>query len=205
MTRIILISIFLMVACGRSVPPSDYIQQPVRVTSLPIPDTHPEVDETELGVLLQIMPDGSVNNAVIFKGALDRDWNEAVVDSLLKWRFTSFEGGDVDGRWHRRQIKVQFEEPLHLNIAEFISTSREVADSLFRVLNRIDDLEAHLREDEDRTGYTVSVHKNHDIAHYPHHIRRQLRILRENRTIRPVLLDGNFVLIYRLPEEDLVN
>ncbi|MCH8496127.1 MAG: hypothetical protein LAT57_10940 [Balneolales bacterium] len=205
MTRMLLALIFLIMGCGRSVPPSEYVQQPVRVTSLPVPDSHLEVRETELGVLLQIMPDGTVNNAVIFKGALNKEWNEAVVDSLLKWRFSSLEGGDVDGRWHRRQIKVQFEEPLYLNIAEFISTSREVADSLFRVLNRIEDLEAHLREDNDRTGYTVSVHKNHDIAHYPYHIRRQLRILRENRAIRPVLLDGNFVMIYRLPQEDLVN
>lgn len=191
--------------CGRSVPPSEYIQQPVRVTSLPIPDSHPEVENTELGVLLQIMPDGTVNNALIFKGALNRGWNEAVIDSLMKWRFSSFQGGDEDGRWHRRQIKVQFEEKLHLNIAEFVSKSGEVADSLFRVLSRIEDLEAHIRDDVDRTGYSVSVHKNHDIAHYPYHIRRQLRILRENRTIRPVLLDGNFVLIYRLPQEDLVN
>jgi len=94
---LVLLSLFF-IGCGRALPGENEVQQPIRVTSFPMPDEDPEAEEAELTVLMQILPDGSVSNAVIVSGWVNEQWDQTVIDSLLTWRFSTLDGGNPEGR-----------------------------------------------------------------------------------------------------------
>ncbi|KPP94263.1 MAG: hypothetical protein HLUCCA01_12805 [Bacteroidetes bacterium HLUCCA01] len=198
---LVLLSLFF-IGCGRALPGENEVQQPIRVTSFPMPDEDPEAEEAELTVLMQILPDGSVSNAVIVSGWVNEQWDQTVIDSLLTWRFSTLDGGNPEGRWHRREIKVQFEEPFIFEGGIFATDTREVADSLFRSLNRISYLQAHQERYLNRPEFSLELVEDHDISNYPHYIRRQLRSQRFNTVTRPMLYDGRFILFFRTGDEN---
>lgn len=201
--KLILIPLLLLAAaCARQVPGQQEIQHPIRVTAFPMPSEDPELDETELTVLMHILPDGSVANANIIRGRLTDTWNRAVIDSLLTWRFSVLPDGNPEGRWHRRDIKVQFEEPFFFYGGIFRTDTREVADSLHRELSRIRVFDEHQDRFTDRPEFELVMVDRHDISNYPHFIRRQLRNQRAATVTRPMLYDGKFVLFYRKPHPE---
>ncbi|MCC5927277.1 MAG: hypothetical protein JJU41_12030 [Bacteroidetes bacterium] len=202
---VLFILLLFAIACGRQTPGQQDVQHPIRVTAFPMPDEDPEMDVAEMTVLMRIMPDGSVNEATILRGRVSESWNNAVIDSLLTWRFSELEGGNPEGRWHRRDIKIQFEEPFEFYGAIIRTDTREIADSLHRVMNRVRDLDAEQNRFMNQPEFDLEMVERHDISNYPHFIRRQLRAQRPNSVTRPLLYDGRYILFYRkLHPDDLI-
>ena len=199
---VLFIILLFAIACGRQTPGQQDVQQPIRVTAFPMPDEDPEMDVAELTVLMRIMPDGSVADATIIRGRVNERWDKSVTDSLLTWRFSALAEGNPEGRWHRRDIKVQFEEPFNFFGAIFSTDSREVADSLHRVLSRVSDFDEDQHRFADRPEFNLEMTERHDISNYPFFIRRQLRSQRSNSVTRPLLYDGRYILFYRIPHPE---
>jgi hypothetical protein len=197
---IVLILLVIAAGCRTSPPFDDTAQQTVRVSSLPMPEEDPDGGELNLTVLMLVMPNGTVSEAHIRTGHLDEQWNRSVVDSLLTWRFSELPGGNPDGRWHQRKIRVQLEESLKLDLAIYRSDTPEIADSLYRILARINDFDTFFAANEpgDNEDYNVTIVRNQDISIYPFEIRRALRILQTSRPTRPMYQDGGFVIFYKI-------
>ena len=100
------------IGCGRALPGENEVQQPIRVTSFPMPDEDPEAEEAELTVFDgRFCLTAPCPTRLLSVGWVNEQWDQTVIDSLLTWRFSTLDGGNPEGRWHRREIKVQFEEP----------------------------------------------------------------------------------------------
>jgi hypothetical protein len=190
----------MVMGCRTSPPPDPGVQHTVKVTSLPMPEEDPEGAEIQLTVMMLVMPNGTVREAHIRSGHLDENWNRSVVDSLLTWRFSEITGGNPDGRWHQRKVKVQMEETLKLDLAIYRSDTREIADSLQRVLARVNDFEAFFADftPHESDQFNVTVVREQDISVYPEVIRRELRILRSSRPSRPLYQDGGYVIFFKI-------
>ncbi len=200
----IIILILLMLGCA---PFPERVETPaapsvIHLSPLPPLTELSQVAKPELSVIFLIREDGTVEDVRLLSTSGDPEWDNAAVDSLRKWRFTSAKDDrDVGKRWIRYRIRIEIAEPVYLTLGEIVAFSKDEADSIYQLLRRGMDfltIAHQIREDTNQPfGRFVGTV---DIAQYPEHVRNQLRKLRVNQFTRTIEFGDTFIIFKRFKE-----
>lgn len=174
----------------------------ISMTSLPPLTEDSQLKKPELPVIFLIKDDGTVEDVKLLATSGNPDWDNAVIDSLKKWRFTPpIDDIDINGRWIRYRIRIEIEEPVFMNLGEIVAFSKDEADSLYLLLRKktdFIDLAGHIREGTTETIGNIIGTVN--IARFPEHVRKELRKLRVNQYTQPVRIGDTYIIYKRFDD-----
>jgi len=156
--------------------------------------------EVTLQLKLRIARDGSVTYASIVPSTGYEEWDTLAVAEIRKWRFSP---AIVDGQpvaiWIRQQVRVRFEDPDFMSVAELVCSEQHLADSLYTLL------QLHVPFDSLARTYSTSRSRDRggivskmDLRTLPIYIRRELSALHTNEFTRPMMFGGEYVIYKRL-------
>ncbi len=201
MRSILIPMMLLLVGCAsnqRNTPDSS-VPYPIKMALFPALEEIPNEDIT-LTVLFNLDSKGHVVDVAMVGPGLNPAWNAAALDSMRKWQFSTppsiYGNADI---WIRRGVKVQFEEPVFMDLVSLTIPDKTIADSVYATLryrSRLIDLfEDHSKHD---FAYSYIVERDFNIGRYPDHVRNELRKLRINSYTKPIQLDQYYVIFQRL-------
>jgi hypothetical protein len=184
--------------CKSSRPmPESSVQYPVRISAFPPPIEQTRLREITIDIVLLVETDGRVSDALIVGPGLSSSWNAIAIDSVKTWRFSALTNTDkTEPTWYRRSVRVLFQDPTILPLAEIEMTSAEIADSVHQVLRNSFNFEAFVRENQLHPDIRIKIDDETDLSQFPEFLRFELQSLRPERFTRPINLDGKFY-IYR--------
>lgn len=112
-------------------PPALLLQTPLPA----FPPLHPLLKN--ISVALHIDSTGTVTAVKFLKGSLNPSWDSAAAQQIKMWRFTPalYEGKPIT-TWYRYQFSLVFTEPRTILLAEILCETKEVADSVYSLLQQ---------------------------------------------------------------------
>jgi TonB family protein len=200
MKNIIVIMLILFAGCcgGRQTVIPEDTPDVISMTSLPPQGAGLHDVPLRLNVYFHLLTDGSVADVNLQSTSGDPVWDAAAIDSMKQWRFTPLAPGSPSGgRWIRRTILVQIQEPIVLTLGELVVDSKEEADSLYAQLRRgVNFFTLAKRTEEGETTEIGRFIGDVDIARFPEQVRSEVRKLRVNSFTQPIRV-GNMYVIYQ--------
>ena len=154
-----------------------------------------------------VLADGTVERASFQKSSGDKDWDALAIASILKWKFTpAMYNGKSIKLLIRRKIKIQFAEPLFMNLAEIVFASLKQANSAY------EDLIAGKNFSELVSKYSISPSRFNNgllgetnIQNYSKNISSALSDLNEGEFSKPIPYGQNYVIFKRLKKIESVD
>ena len=199
----VVIAALLLCGCASSEPSALPDVYPELVVQTPLPAWPAPVlnNEVSLQLKLRIARDGSVLYASFVHPTGYEEWDTMALAEIRKWRFSP---AIVDGQpvaiWIRQQVRVRFENPDFMMLAELVCPEHGLADSLYTLLA------SHVPFDSLARTYSISSSRDKggvlgetDLRTLPFNVRRELTTLRANEFTRPMVIGGQFVIYKRLP------
>lgn len=178
-------------------------QELVKVSPLPPLVSLASARGVKLGVLFRVLHDGTVAEVHILKSGADPDWNSAAVALMKQWRFSRIvDDTATEGHWIHYLFDVRVREPIVMTLGEIMCSRRQVADSLYMVLNTsgafdVLSMQMVIGSYGDSGRFLGAV----DIGTYPERVRNELRTLREHDFTRPIRLGDSYVIYFRFPDD----
>jgi TonB family protein len=201
--KFVVIAAFFLCGCASTQPSSLPDVFPELMVQTPLPAWPAPVlnNEVTLQLKLRIARDGSVLYASFVHPTGYEEWDTAALAEIRKWRFSP---ALVDGQpvaiWIRQQVRVQFENPNFMMLAELVCPENGLADSLYTLLSSKVPFDSLARK------YSISSSRDKggvlgemDLRSLPFSVRRELATLRANEFTRPMVIGGRFVIYKRLP------
>jgi hypothetical protein len=143
---------------------------------------------------------GDVERAKLLTSSGDAAWDSLAQISLLKWKYTPaiYEGHPIK-LCVRRKIRVVFEEPRVLSLAEIEVQNYAKADSVYNALLQGSDfttlcLHCSISKSKERNGVLGSI----NIKHFNDDIRVELANLDEGEFTKPLAYGDHYVIYKRL-------
>lgn len=201
MVRILVVALLLS-GCASFESFDSAVTYPEVISEAPLPPwpfrtLNPEVD---LVVKVRVSDDGSVRDALLMTTSGNEEWDSLAVAQIRKWRYSP---ARLDGRpfalWIRQTVRIRFEEPLIMVMAELTCSNRMLADSLYTLLKSGSSFDSLARQfsvstTRDRGGSVGEI----NIRSLPQKIRSEVEHLREGEITRPLELGNQFVIYKRL-------
>jgi TonB family protein len=195
------IAALLFVGCSASRPaegPPPQLEL-ISVTSLPTLPTMFSAGGLKLNVMFRVVNSGDVAEVKFVTSSGDPEWDQAAVDSMKQWRFTSWVPDGLPAEcWVRNTCVVQIQEPCILTLGQLSAPTKEEADSLYALLEGGTDFD--LLAKELRPGTTEkygSYLGTMDISRYPQQVRVELRKLGVNGFTPPIRVGSNYMIYKR--------
>ncbi len=192
--------LLLCVGCA-SIPVGEVPERlPILIYQPPLPAYSTPVRELRLDVKLHITEQGTVDHVSIVNSSGDRDWDALAMKGMREWRYSpALLRGKPVALWITQSLRVQFGDPLIIELAEIQCTSEAQADSVYRRLSEGEDFVALARsvsaaESRERGGMLGLV----DIRVYPVHVQRQLRLLPREAWTGPIRLGDTYAFFKRV-------
>lgn len=202
MRNFLLFSILIVAGCSSRgvIGPDPSIPYPVTMALFPVLEEPGALDNIMLDVLFYVRHDGIVEDVALAKPAISSSWDAAAIDSMKKWVFTRPPSHLTEnGIWLRRTVKVEFEEPMIMDLVALYVNDEAVADSLFRRFHWRTDLQRDFADPGAHDfSYQVQVERDINISRYPDHVRNELKKLKINGYTRPIRVDRQYVIFQRL-------
>ncbi len=158
-------------------------------------------------VMIRVKPDGSVEEARNMNPIINAEWDAAAIDSIKKWRFTSFSSEDFpDGVVLQFPIKIEMiHESEIVTTGELWFASRAKADSIYDQLRAGRDFfdfvtSLQLDESIDVAFYQRTM----EVGNYPRQAQKVVDRLRAEDFSKPVRVRDHYV-IYRKMEEPVAH
>ncbi|HTY60429.1 MAG TPA: TonB family protein [Bacteroidota bacterium] len=201
MIRTLCILMFLLAGCSAIQQTPEPIQRPELVRSAPLPPIvqNSPGGEMKLTVAILVLKDGAVGDADLISSSGDPDWDSLALRSIMQWQYTP---GRREGRpmevWLRQPLRVQFHEPVVMNLAGLISATEQAADSLYLLIERgadFDSLFALARAD---SGVRRTSLGSVDVSMYAKQLRSEFLRLNEGDVTRPLRIGATFVIYKRI-------
>jgi TonB family protein len=201
MKKIIILMLVLLAGCcgSRQVTIPEDSPDIISMTALPPYAYSLREIQLRLIVFFHLMDDGSVADVRLQSTSGDSEWDAAAIDSMKQWRFTELSPtSPPGGRWIRRAIVVQVQEPIVMTLGELVTDRKEEADSLYALLRSgIDFYTLAKRIREGTTTETGRFIGDVDIARFPEQVRNEVRKLRVNRFTHPIRVGDKYVIYQR--------
>ena len=205
MKKIIFIFSLLMIAgCTIFQPEEATVIQPklLKQASLPAIPTNIYSDRFEFFCEMLINENGDVETAKLLTKSDDPTWDSLTTLSLLKWKFipATINGTPVK-LLIRRRVKVVFEQPIIIPLAEIQFGNLQTADSAYHELVKGADftslvLKYSISSSKQKNGMLGDV----DIKHYSAEISSALSRLDEGDFTKPLRYGDSFVIFKRLKQ-----
>jgi TonB family protein len=182
-------------------------QELIEVSPLPPLEFPASGQGKKLGVLFRVLGDGTVAEVRMLKSGGDEHWDSAVVALMKHWRFSVNSGDSTgEGHWYHYLFDVRIGESIQLTLGELVAPARQVADSLYAILNNGVSFASLANQFASgsagkRGGFLGSV----DIQKYPEHVRNELRKLHVNDFTHPLRLGKDYVIFMRFADDHSSN
>ena len=194
----ILIAAFLLCGCATLQPSEapDTLPQLVRQEPLPPwPYRAPE-SEIALDIKIRIGSDGSVKDVVFLSPTVNKEWDSLALSKIRQWQFSP---ATVNGRpitlWIRQTLRMRFEEAAYVRLAEIVCPDRQVADSVYTLLDAgapFDSLARIFSIAASRAGGGLLGEV--DLRTLPLNVRHEIQRLSADHFSSPILLGRNYVI-----------
>jgi hypothetical protein len=205
MKKIIFIfSLFLITGCSIFQPEEANVIQPklLKQESLPSITANIYSDKFEFFCEILVNEKGDVETAKLLTKSGDPLWDSLATLSLLKWKFTpaTINGTPVK-LLIRRKVKVVFENPTVIPLAEIQFKNYQEADSAYKALLKGADfttlvLKYSISSSKQKNGMLGDV----DIKHYSQDISFALDKLNEGEFTKPLSYGDRYIIFKRLKQ-----
>ena len=201
MKFIVLAVLFLYGCAAFELPEATYSLPEVTYQS-PLPQWpfHTETVSFNLTFKIHIAADGTVNDAIIESPTGSKEWDSLALEQVRKWRYSpALMNGRPTALWLRQTIRVNFDKPVLMAIADLTCPDRETADSLYALLKKGAPFDSLARlysisDSRSRGGVVGEM----DIHTLPVHISREIAVLHPGEISKPLKLGRTFVIYKRL-------
>jgi TonB family protein len=150
--------------------------------------------------MILIDTSGAVLDARLPKSSGVREWDEESLHRVRQWRFTPpLAQGKPVARWVQLSVRVNFEEPLSMPLAELACQDRTLADSLYKLLEAGESFERlaeAFSRGETRLDYRFLGTVN--VRTFPSHIQKEILKLGEGQCTPPLPRGWEYVIFKRL-------
>lgn len=198
----LLVVLLLLSGCAVPLPETHVEQYPQLIETAPLPPPPSWYHRSEMVLEMRIFvaADGSVRELAWLESSGDREWDARAKNAVLRWRYTpAIESGKPTGIWVRHTVKVRFEDLVAVPLAEIVCLTREVADSVYSLIDAGSNFGALAKEvsvgEEGRAGGFRGLT---NIGVFPTAVREVLRHLREGEVTLPLPLGDRFVIFKRV-------
>ena len=197
-----LILLFVLFAgCGTAIQIDRSLEPPELVSLAPLPPfrSFSFHDVLRIEVLLYVKKDGTVEDARFVGTSGDPDWDSLALQAIRRWRFTAARrDGEPTELWIHQQVRVQFQDPILMTLAELVSPDQRHADSLYELLTNGADF-GTLAAQSRRTSPSDSnvLLSTVDITLFPTHVREALRKLVEGGFTTPLRVGDKYIIYKR--------
>jgi TonB family protein len=150
--------------------------------------------------MLRVTSDGSVHSAHLLTPSGYTDWDSLALEVVRQWRFSPARMGTRPVPcWIQQKVRVRFEPPEPITLAELVCPDRLLVDSLhalivegasFDSLARIYSVAAS----RDKGGFLGEI----DARSFPAHVRQRLTALRVDDITSPLIVGRNVAIFKRL-------
>jgi TonB family protein len=177
-----------------TVPPSQ--TELVSMTPLPPITSMSGAFGIRLVAVFRVLPDGSTAEVTLMRSSGDKDWDRPAIDSMKQWHFVPLTGNTKpEDRLIRLAVIVQVQDPVVMQLAEMVITSKEKADSLYALLKEGADFDALAASTF--TTEAVGTWKPRavvNVVRYPGHVRDALCTLRSNQVSEPIRVGLDYLI-----------
>lgn len=198
-----LLSVILFISgCALFQPEETNVIQPKLLKQASLPPINVAIysDDFEFTCELLIDEKGNVEKARLLTKSGDALWDSLTTLSLYQWKFSPATANGIPIRQLiRRRIKVVFEQPELIPLAEIQFKSYREADSVYNALI------SGARFEDMALKYSISPSKakggslgNVDIKQYSKEISRVLQKLKEGEFTKPLAYGDRFVIFKRI-------
>ncbi|TVQ74782.1 MAG: energy transducer TonB [Balneolaceae bacterium] len=180
---------------------SDVPVQLVQNTLLPDFDEDAPLIRRRLEVLIRVTPDGSVDDARILNPIKNPKWNVAAIDSIKKWRFTSFSPLDYpDGILFKSSIRIELlDESEIVTTGELWFASKTMADSVHNQLRIGRDFLDFVTCFQFSDSKDVFFHqRTMELQNYPDQAKKVVDRLRPDDFSKPVKVGSYYVIYWKM-------
>jgi TonB family protein len=176
--------------------------QPELLRTYKLPTIPVDIYRLNFSIEAEMLVDenGNVSNARLIDSTGDKTWDSLAVLSLEKWKFIPARLDNHPVKTLiRRKIKVNFGNPVYMNLAQITCSTSLKADSAYEALLKGEDFSAVSKKYA--SNYAVnntSLLQNVDINCYPEYVHRALEDMDVNDFTKPIHYGGNYVIFKRL-------
>ncbi len=197
----LLCSLILAGCCATNTNQSSIIQpQLLEICQLPAVPASIHTANFEINTDMLINEEGNVVHVKFLKGSGDSTWDSLAVKSIMSWKFSPALLGDKPIRTLiRRKIKLLFEEPVFLSLAEILCKDKADADSVYAALERGEEFGSlaemySISNARTNKGVLGSI----NICRYTLEIQSVLKRLDENEYSKPIVYGKNYIIFKKL-------
>jgi len=202
MTRLFVVVVFLLGGCAslRTTEEPETLPQIIYQVPLPAWPSSSTDREIILDLKIRVGSDGSVRDAAFVTPTGFREWDAQALQVVRKWRFSP---AMVDGKpvplWIHQTVRMRFEPPTFMALAELACIEANLADSIHTLLGSGESFDSLAKRfsvagSRERGGLLGEV----DVRTFPAHIRHELVKLQEGQFTKPLLLGRQHVMYKRL-------
>jgi TonB family protein len=201
MKSLVLIAL-LFCSCTTLRPPEAPDTLPELIYQVPLPPwpTTAFVQGSTLELMLRVTSDGSVHSAHLLTPTGYTDWDSLALEVIRQWRFSPARMGTQPiPCWIQQKVRVRFEPPEPMVLAELVCSDRSRLDSLYVLLMEGTPFDSLARihsvaASRDKGGFLGEI----DARSFPAHVRRRLTALQVGDITNPLILGRNVAIFKRL-------
>ncbi len=204
MTRLLVVTLcFLLGACRALELPEAPETLPQLIYQSPLPPWpgSSPVREISLDLKIYVNSDGTVREALLVAPTRFRDWNAQALREVRTWRFSpAIARGQPIALWIRQTVRVHFEEPNYVTLAECVCIDQSYADSVYTLLKSGEVfVSLASRFSVSKTRLSGGRLGDVDVRTFPSHIRSVVAKLRVGEFTLPLKLGQHYVIYKRIP------
>jgi TonB family protein len=191
----------LLVGCAGNVVQNS-LTQPQLLQTSKLPPITPDIYSPNFSLEAEMLVDenGNVSFARLIDSTGNRSWDSQAVASLKEWKFTPARLNDRPVKTLiRRKIKVNFGNPVYMNLAQIICSTSIKADSAYRALRSGEDFHTVSKKYAiNSSEQHPSLLENVDVNCYPEDVQEALINIDVDEFTKPVHYGENYVIFKRL-------
>ena len=200
---VIVIAALLLCCCASFQPTAEpdvlpHLIHRVSFPPWPYASTSPEI---AIDIKIRITKEGSVSDALLLTPSGSDEWDSLTLAAVRQWQFSpALVDGAPVSLWIRQTVRIHFEEPTTISIAEIVCSERRLADSLYTLLV------SGMPFDSLARMFSISASREQggvvgpvDLHALPLVIRHELTTLSEGDITKPLARGSQFVIYKRLP------
>ncbi|HTY36833.1 MAG TPA: TonB family protein [Bacteroidota bacterium] len=203
--KVITLAVFILCGCATFEPPDSSYTLPevIYQSSLPPWPFHTDNYWISLTFKIYVAADGSVRNAVIETPTGSRAWDTLALAEVRTWRYSpALMNGQPTALWLRQTLRVHFDKPVYLLLADITCPDQATADSLYALLRAGASFDSLARR------HSISISKIRggmdgeiDIHSFPIHVSKELAVLHAGEISKPLKLGRTYVIYRRVPND----
>lgn len=194
--------LFFYPGCKSIQPPDETVTPPQLLYQVPLPPWPVQLPTQPVKLDLMIFVDtsGKVLDARFTRPTGSPEWDSESLQRIRQWRFSPpLVQGKPVARWVQLSVRVNFEEPFYMTLAELVCPDRTLADSLYKLLQSDASFEQLVGQFSVGASRQQQGHLgNINVRTLPNHIQKEVLKLEEGQFTAPLPRGREYVIFKRL-------